>query len=295
MRSSRRRVEQRDRRVDHRVAVLQRGLEDALGLLDRGPDVLDQVVQPVGARSRQPREIDAGLQLEEDVDDARLGDPHRVRQRARLADDVALVVELEPGGALEGDRPRARARADQHRHAVRQVRPGQERVRLGAVGRADEHHELGAVHRLAEVVPGVPDRGEALEIAGRGDPAGLGDRPQVVAELRRRVQRHLMAVLGEVERRRDPTVARSEYCDAHPLTLDGGSRRANFEVRQRHRAEGGDQRDVDGVAAAADDHAADPAAVVARVDVCHSPSSQTSNQAAKSIGSAGSGTSISGM
>ena len=45
-----------------------------------------------------------------------------------------------------------------------------------------------------------------------------------VAELRRRVQRHLVAVLREVERRRDASVARSEHRDAHPdlLALNRG-------------------------------------------------------------------------
>ena len=166
-------VEQRDRRVDHRVAVLEGGLEDAVGLLDGRPDVLDQLVQPVRPRARQPREVHPGRELEEDVDDARLGDPHRVGQRAGLADDVALVVELEPGRALERDRAGARPRADEHGHAVGQVRRGHGGQRLGAVRRAHEHHELGAGHRLAGIVPGVADRGEALEIAARGDAAGL--------------------------------------------------------------------------------------------------------------------------
>ena len=67
----------------------------------------------------------------------------------------------------------------------------------------DEQHELGAGERLRGIVPGVAERGEALEITGGGDAAGLLHRDHVRAELRRGVQRHLMAVLGKVERRCD--------------------------------------------------------------------------------------------
>ena len=195
-------VEQRDRRVDDRVAVLERGLEDALGLLDGRPDVCDQALQPVRRRPGQTREVQAGRQLEEDVDDARLGDPHGVGKRARLADDAAVVVELEPGRALERDRAGARPRADQDGHAVGQVRPGRGGQRLGAVGRTDDDHELGTGQGLGDIVPRVPDRGEALEIAGRRDPAGPVDRDHVVAVLLRRVR---APPRGRAGRSRTPT------------------------------------------------------------------------------------------
>ena len=209
------RVEQRDRRMDHRVAVLERGLHHALGLLDRRPDVLDEVVEPVGPRPRQRGEEDVGLELEEDVDDAQIGDPHGVGQRVGLADDDALVVEREPGRVLERDRAGAGAGADEDGHAVDQVRRGVGGERLGAVGRPDDHHELGAGHRLAGVVAGVADGGEALEVTAGGDAAGLLDRAQVRAELRVGEERHLVAVLREVERRRESSVPRSEHGDAH--------------------------------------------------------------------------------
>ena len=120
----------------------------------------------VAVRGR-PARYSAGRQLEEDVDDARLGDPHGVGKRARLADDAAVVVELEPGRALERDRAGARPRADQDGHAVGQVRPGRGGQRLGAVRRTDDDHELGTGQGLGDIVPRVPDRSEALEIAGR--------------------------------------------------------------------------------------------------------------------------------
>ena len=90
------------------------------------------------------------------------------------------------------------------------------RVRLDPVGRGHEHHELGAFQGLPVVVPGVADRREAFEVAAGGDPARLGDRDDVRPELGRRAQRHLVAVLREVERRRDATVARSQNRDPHP-------------------------------------------------------------------------------
>ena len=213
------RVEQRDRRVDHRVAVLQRGLEDAVGLLDGRPDVLDQVVQAVGAGAREPRDVHPGGELEEDVHDARFGDPHRVGQRARLADHDARVRELDPRRALEGDRAGAGPGADQHGDPLRQVRSGLRGKRLGAVRGPDDHDELGAVHRLADVVTGVADRREALEVAGRTDATRPAYRCHVLAELRRGIQRDVVAVLGEVERRGDASVARSENCHPHPDLL----------------------------------------------------------------------------
>ena len=59
-----------------------------------------------------------------------------------------------------------------------------------------------------------------------------------------------------------------EYDDlmAHCARVMRRLGRADLELRQRHGAEGGDQRDVDRVTAAADDHAADAAAVVAGVE-----------------------------
>ena len=95
-------VQQRHRGMNHRVAV-QRGLEDARGFLAGRPDVLDEPAQPAGRRARQTCEVEPGLELEEDVDGARFGDPHGVGQRAGLADDGARVVELEADRALERD------------------------------------------------------------------------------------------------------------------------------------------------------------------------------------------------
>jgi hypothetical protein len=68
-------------------------------------------------------------------------------------------------------------------------------------------------------VPGVADRREALEAAGRRDPARPVDGDDVRAELGRGEQRHLVAVLGEVERRRDPSVARPQHRHPHPNLL----------------------------------------------------------------------------
>ena len=211
-----RRVEQRDGWMDDRVAVLHGRLEHAVGLLDGRPDVTDEVVEPVRARPRERGEVDPGRELEKHVDDARPGDPHRVRQRVGLAHDDACVVEIQPGRALEGDRAGARPGAHENGHAVAQVRTDCDGQRLGAVRRPHHDDELGARHGLGDIVSGVPDRRESFEIAARGDAAGLVHRDRVDGELRRGIQGDLASVLGEVERRCDPSVACSEHCHSHP-------------------------------------------------------------------------------
>jgi hypothetical protein len=137
-------------------------------------------VQPVRPRPWQSGEEDTAGELVEDVDDARLGDPDRIRQRARLADDVSRVVELESDVAR------------------------------------------------------IPDGSEAFELAARGDPACPVHRDHVLAELRRCVQRHVVAVLREVERRRDASVARPEHCHAHRDLLDV-NRGGTLVARSNHR------------------------------------------------------------
>ena len=104
---------------------------------------------------------------------------------------------------------------------------------------------VGAVQSLLEVVPGIADRREALEVAARGDAARLVDRDHDVPKSGVRVQRDLVAVLSEVERRRDPTVARSrtatrianlpEVNSDHPTSYAGSGRETVIERADRER------------------------------------------------------------
>ena len=70
--------------------------------------------------------------------------------------------------------PAARLNAIAPAHEPGQTSTAMSSVRCGAASTAcdsvayagpDDHHELGAVHRLARVVPGVADRREPLEVA----------------------------------------------------------------------------------------------------------------------------------
>jgi hypothetical protein len=193
--------------MDHGVAILQRGLEDALRRLQSRVDTGDQVEEPRGSRPGQSRHRQPRGQLEEHFDAPRARGARGVRQGAGLADRDCLVVQGQPGGVLEGNGSRAGARAHQDRHPGDQVIAHRLSQGLGGVGRADEQDELGAGHRLGGVVPGGEDRGEALEGTAGVDTAGLGHGRDVSREVRQVEQGHLVPVLGEVEGRRQPAIA----------------------------------------------------------------------------------------
>ena len=133
-----------------------------------------------------------------------------------LADDDPLVVELEARTA----RLNAIAPAQdsgQTSTAIPSVRCGAASPASGSVLYAGPTTTTSSAPSSASpgVVPGVAHRREPVEIARRADAAGLRDRDDVVAVVRPGVQRDVVAVLGEVERRRDSPVPRSEHCHPH--------------------------------------------------------------------------------
>ena len=178
--------------MDDRVAVLQRGLEDPRGLVGVAvhlPQDLEQA-RCVAARGGSGRE--AGV---DPVEDPHTG-VHRcacgVRQRAGLAHDDALVMEVQPPGVLEGQTADARTGADHDGHPGAQVTASVTAERLCGIGGADDEDHVHTVQRLGDVGGDRRQGDEPLKLALGLDPAALADRHQMVLMGMLCVQRDLM-------------------------------------------------------------------------------------------------------
>jgi hypothetical protein len=138
-----------------------------------------------------------------------------VRQRAGLAHDDALVMEVQPRGVLEGQTADARTGADHDGHPGAQVTASVAAERLRGIGGADDEDHVHTVQRLGDVGGDRRQRDEALKLALGLDPAALADRHQMVLMGMLCVQRDLMPLTRPLVGDREPTTAGPQHRDLH--------------------------------------------------------------------------------
>jgi hypothetical protein len=145
----------------------------------------------------------------------------RVRQRAGLAHEDALVVEVQPRRALEGQTADARTGANHDGHPGAQVTASVTAERLRGIGGADHEDSVHTVERLGDVGRDRRQRGESLKLAFGLDPAALADRQQMVLMGMLCIQRDLMPLARPLVGDRQPSAAGPQHRDPH---LDGSLR-----------------------------------------------------------------------
>ncbi|KAI0560541.1 hypothetical protein FGB62_110g11 [Gracilaria domingensis] len=210
-----RRVEQRHRRVDHRVAVLQAGLQHVVGQQRVRQHALHRAQRARRAAGRQRRQVQPAAQLEEHADAARRRGAHRVRQRGRLGHQRLRVAQRQRGGVLELDGAAARAGAHDHDVAVLEVRLARLGERARAVRRPHGVDELRVLQRVLNVVARRVDGRKAGERALGVDAALFGDGGDGGGEGWEVEEAHAVAVLRVVEGDGAAAVAGAEHGDVH--------------------------------------------------------------------------------
>ncbi len=201
--------------MDDRVGVLQARLHDARRRLHARVNVLDQAQHRIRFRRRQRGEQVARFQLEEYPDPAGLGQSHRIMQRRGFRHPNRVVTDRQTGRLFEREGAAAGARRHDHRLSRLQLAGDRRAERLGAVGGTDHVYECRTGERRVDVVARIRDIREALEAALRMDALLSGDRGDVVRELRKIEQPHLVAVRGAIERDRGSARACSQYRNLH--------------------------------------------------------------------------------
>ncbi len=116
---------------------------------------------PTGQRGQEV----SSLELEEDANAARLGQPHRVVQSRRLGDAHRVVCQIESCRFLEGQGTAAGTGADDHRLSGFELICHRLPKRHRAKRRSNDVNQLRIDQSLIDVMPGARDIRKAGDVA----------------------------------------------------------------------------------------------------------------------------------
>jgi len=171
-------------RMDHGVRVLQAGLDHIFRCFHAWIYIGDQSQNifcvPPGQRCQEV----ACFQFQKHMNPARLTQADRVVQGMGFGDPDGIVLQFQPGRALEGECAATRTRADDYGLSRLQFSGYYFPERLRAESRADHVNKLGCFQRTVDIVTGVGNAAESRNISFGVNPALFSNCHDVAGELR---------------------------------------------------------------------------------------------------------------